>query len=407
MTWGLVPRNWSLHNYEVVDFGPDAFTTWDGYFHGARFADYHHAFANPARLFGMTGDPELLFDLSFPAARRMLWSMIIQVEPGDPEAVAFGYGGWAPLGYQGYRMDFNSSHSYFENLFYYYYLTGDRAVLDTLRQAGENQRIRYSRYADGTLVPPSEPAIKPWSTTSGRTASQKANTWWFLGHATEDFTFIEDYRNRLDRQMARHLALLIADGSDGFGVPGEEYAFISDADLGDDPGTLTTTILWQLTLNDFNDHWKYYREYGDQPDPVFGITLERLLLAVYNTLRDYVVWVHPGDAQHPPGDGTMEGTWSKRLNAEWTGSRIGGTLFAGGTGPHGGVDYFYEGDKASFPSVLFRAAALDDENPVVREMGLDAFRSFCGSYDATMMTWDKRSSMYWIRSHPAIYHLLK
>ena len=35
------------------------------------------------------------------------------------------YCGQAPTGYNAYRADFNSSHAYFENLFLYYWLTGD------------------------------------------------------------------------------------------------------------------------------------------------------------------------------------------------------------------------------------------------------------------------------------------
>ena len=35
------------------------------------------------------------------------------------------YCGQAPTGYGAYRTDFNSSHAYFENLFLYYWLTGD------------------------------------------------------------------------------------------------------------------------------------------------------------------------------------------------------------------------------------------------------------------------------------------
>ena len=43
-------------------------------------------------------------------------------------------------GYGGYRSDFNSSHAYFENLYLYYWLTGDSTVVETLRRGGESMR---------------------------------------------------------------------------------------------------------------------------------------------------------------------------------------------------------------------------------------------------------------------------
>ncbi|KPA08879.1 hypothetical protein MHK_010903 [Candidatus Magnetomorum sp. HK-1] len=62
--------------------------------------------------------------------------------------------GWGYTGYGTFRDDPNSSHSYFENLYNYYYMTGDMEVIDIIKYAGENKKYKYTREKNETLNDP-------------------------------------------------------------------------------------------------------------------------------------------------------------------------------------------------------------------------------------------------------------
>ena len=112
-----------------------------------------------------SGEVEWLDELAFPGALRTLHTQIMQCSPGDPGSTAAR----RPTGYGAYRTDFNSSHAYFENLFLYYWLTGDSTVVDALRRGGDEHaaadvrqpraasRSTEARGPDGPACAASEP----------------------------------------------------------------------------------------------------------------------------------------------------------------------------------------------------------------------------------------------------------
>jgi hypothetical protein len=154
MTSHTAPRSWDDSWMETSDKDPK----WDSLFATSAFTDYYSTFRSSAMLSLITGNPKYLDLLSFPSAQRMLHTQIIQCAPEDPWSKA----GWGFTGYAAYRSDGNSSHSYYENLFWYYLLTGDRLVTDILTRgerilAGElksqnvagrfpNQHMRAQRF---------------------------------------------------------------------------------------------------------------------------------------------------------------------------------------------------------------------------------------------------------------------
>ncbi len=159
-----------------------------------------------------SGEVEWLDELAFPGALRTLHTQIMQCAPGDP----WFYCGQAPTGYGAYRADFNSSHAYFENLFLYYWLTGDSTVVDVVRRGADSMRrlvcpdrgaapVTVARLPDGPPCSATHPPDNPSSLFTGRVAGQWAAAYRFLGLASEDPSFLEDYRSSLARALTQSL----------------------------------------------------------------------------------------------------------------------------------------------------------------------------------------------------------
>jgi hypothetical protein len=381
MTYGLVPRYWSLAPEYGLEFGDTG--VWDGYFSGGTFTDYHNAFGNVVRQFAQSGDPELLHGLAFPAARRTLNTQIVQ---GDP---SFFFAGWSPIGYGGYRSDFNSSHSYFDNLFAYYYLTGDRRVIDVLQPAGENLRNAYSRDAGGTLIPPEQPPRNDWMGTLDRVGSQHAAIYWFLGHASPDASFLDDFRNNLARGFERHTALLTRDG--------KEYAFSWEKPSDMEPGWAQSTQMWMWSLYYLQNAWCLYREFGDLPLGPGRLTISRYFAGVNRTLWDYSARVHP------TGDGTPAGDWATALEVRWEGPAKGGTL-TGVTWVAQDEPMLWFSGKSALPGFMFRAARLS-QDPEAWERAASLTRYLLQNGTAENQVWGKETALRFIRMHGAIGYL--
>jgi hypothetical protein len=380
MTYGVMPR-------AMDELGGGG---WDGYLLGARFTDYHSTYGNVVKQFAITGDPNLLQDLSFPGARRTLHTQVLQGNPNN----AFEKIGMAPIGYGGYRSDNNGSHQYFQNLFAYYYLTGDRGVIDVLKRSGETIRRNYARRSDGTLVPPDQPPLQNYMQSVDRVASQYANVFWFLGHAW-DATFLEDFRNQQDRMITRHLALLQKNGN--------EYAFLTGETLTDSSTAFTVQNSaeqgWMLALYNLNDLWLLSTEYGDVPMGTSGFPISRLFRAFYNSYRDYASSAVTGSVQPPTG------TWANVLLPTWTGNRIGGTIQSVGFKSDMGSDsYLYQADKSLISGFMGRAAALNGEDVGMRALAADLYDAGFSNYPAGGMIWGKISSEQFNLAHAAVAH---
>lgn len=378
MTYGLPVREWH-HVSGYSEYGD--VTKWDGYFFGGSFTDYHNANGNVVRLFAQNGDARLLHQLSFPAARRTLHTQIIQGNGVNGEKFKMG---WAPVGYGGYRKDNNSSHSYFDNLYNYYYLTGDRQVIETLLVAGSNLRKAYARKSDNTLVPPELPPLNSWMGTIDRVGSQHAQIYNFLGHASSDASFLDDYKNSIERGVALYTALLLKDG--------REYSFTKSAPIAETDTSATTDQYWMQGLYFMNAVWNLYVDYGDLPLGLDKVTISRLFAAFNNTLWDYVAKVRGGD-------GTSSASWSNQLSITWSGSRHGGELLSA-ISTSSSEPYIYGVSKGTLPTAMFRAARLNRDSGIY-DQALSMVRhvNAQNASPAANNPWCKKTSIPFIRLH--------
>jgi hypothetical protein len=321
MTFGVFPRYWGRWNSSEITCKKDPTPNdkWDDSFWCGTWTDYHDTLATVPVWVMRTGDVQWLDELSFPGALRTLHTQIMQCAPGE----RWFYCGQAPAGYGAYRADFNSSHAYFDNLFLYYWLTGDGTVIDTLRRGGENMRrlmcesrgrqpvtaeVPGSDGPDGPACAAAEPMKK--ASFTGRVAGQWLAAFRFLGLASDDASFLEDWRSGLSRAVTQQYAEVERDG--------KRFGFLGDKDMGG-PGPHTTGPLWMNGFYDAENLYRWQLDTGDEPLGEPPIRPSQVLAAVARTLADLV----------PNAGGKHAGLrepWPQRLTYKWNGARIGGRL---------------------------------------------------------------------------------
>lgn len=128
MTWGLYPRYWAEWGFNSGEVGSGV-GPWDELLRQS-WTDYWCASKLALEWAIRSGEVQWIEELTIPAAVRMLHTQIMQAAPDD----SWFYAGQAPAGYAMYRSDFNSSHQYWENLYLYYLITGDRTVIDIIER---------------------------------------------------------------------------------------------------------------------------------------------------------------------------------------------------------------------------------------------------------------------------------
>ncbi len=318
-TFGLFPRYWG-HDKSPGEINcstsndPTPAEAWDNTFWCTTWADYHNT-ASTAPIWAMrSGEVEWLDEIAVPAALRMIHTLVMQCGPSEK----WFYCGQAPAGYGGYRADFNSSHAYLENVYLYYWLTGDSTVVETLRRGGDNMRrmqcdTRGPKPVVEPLTGPGGPACAPdrVSTVSGftgRVPSQWINAFRFLGLASEDGSFLEDFRSGLARAVTQHYVEAKRNGI--------SYGFLGDRAV--TPGTYIAGPMWMQGFYDSNNLFRLLRDTNDAPLGNPAIPPSRVMTAVARTLKDIEPTVM--------GDGTTFGDWPKNIEYAYSGSRIGGTL---------------------------------------------------------------------------------
>lgn len=356
MTYGLSPRSFEgSTQYSYNEFGGTAADTeWDGYFFGGTFTDYHNTYTSPTYLFALTGESKYLYQLSYPAARRTLHTQIVQHQPGYEGA----YSGWAPAGYGGYRRDFNSSHSYFDNLFYYYYLTGDQSVLETLAPTGKTLRSWYTR-KDNQLLPADAPTPVNFVSSTGRVGSQMAEILFFLGHASDDAGYLDDYLNLNDRAITRHMALLTSPSH-----PDKEFAFLSSQDIYDSTGSFTTGQFWMETNYTMYYLWQIYSEYGDREMGIHKLPISRIFKAYHNSLWSYAATIHFSGE----GDGTPQGKWANSATVYHDGNLVGGRITDVASQTEG-ESYIWDSNKLAIATLSLRASAMNNYDQAIYDAG--------------------------------------
>lgn len=155
LTWGLYPQYWG----EWGDFSPSGLgsglKSWDQTFVESTFTDYWNTCRLSVEGAYALSSPQWINEITYPAALRMLYTQIVQGPPDiSLDRVEAEKIGTATYGYSLYRSDGNSSHQYWENLFWYYYLTGDYTVISTIERGA---RVQLRRFRAGTPVTGRQP----------------------------------------------------------------------------------------------------------------------------------------------------------------------------------------------------------------------------------------------------------
>ncbi|MEA2602902.1 MAG: hypothetical protein QOF89_3894 [Acidobacteriota bacterium] len=316
MTYGLYPRYWES-DYAEVDCkeDPTPGEAWDNPFWCATWTDYHNTTETAAIWAMRTGQVEWLDEIGFPAALRTLHTQILQCGPEEP----WFYCGQSPMGYGAYRDDFNSSHAYFENLFLYYWLTGDSTVVDLVQRGGDSMRrlfcasrgpgpVTKPHGPDGPACAATQPPDNESANFTGRQPSQWIAAFRFLGLASSDASFLEDYRSGLARALTQQYAELVRDG--------RRYGLLGDQVVSG-PGPHDAGPFWTNGFYDAENLYRWQRDTGDQPLGEPPLAPGEVLAALARTVSD----LGPRTA-----GGTQDGPWPRLLTYSWSGARIGGAL---------------------------------------------------------------------------------
>ncbi|HEX9944533.1 MAG TPA: hypothetical protein VGG03_21185 [Thermoanaerobaculia bacterium] len=326
MTFGVYPRYWGEREQGTpgeIDCADDPTPgeAWDTPFWCATWTDYHNTIATAAIWAMRTGQVEWLDELAFPGALRTLHTQIMQCGPEED----WFYCGQSPTGYGAYRADFNSSHAYFENLFLYYWLTGDSTVVDVVRRGGDSMRrlicpsrgrtpVRVPHGPDGPACAATHPPDNDASGLTGRVAGQWLAAFRFLGLASEDPSFLEDYHSGLARAVTQHYVEVEKDG--------KRYGFLGINTV-KEPGAYDAGPVWTNGFYDAENLYRLQRDTGDSPIGEPPLPPSRVLAAVARTVAE----LGTGRPRRAGGD-ALDAPWSNQLAITWSGPRIGGSLLA-------------------------------------------------------------------------------
>jgi hypothetical protein len=231
---------------------------------------------------------------------------MMQCSPTD----SWFYCGQAPTGYGAYRTDFNSSHAYFENLFLYYWLTGDQTVIDILQRGANNMRnwICATRWT-GVACPADSP-VKLTAGMTGRVAQQWQSVFRFIGLASEDPGYLDDFRSGFARAITQQYTQATRNGV--------LYGFWGGPALVGAAGTYQTDQLWQTSMYDMHYLDRFAKDTGDQAIGIPALRPSQVAAAVANTFKDLEATA--------VGDGSVSGNWALDLTYTWSGDRLAGTL---------------------------------------------------------------------------------
>ncbi len=389
-TFGLYPREWGRWSDEI-DCAPGADPTpgeaWDNPYWCATWTDYHNALTAADVRAMRTGEVAWLDEIAFPGALRMLHTQVMQCAPGDP----WFYCGQAPAGYGGYRADFNSSHAYFDNLFFYYWQTGDSTVIETLRRGGESMRAYLCSRRPAAPCLPDDPPADEWAHLTGRAAMQWFEAFRFLGLASDDPGFLDDWRSGLARAATQHFVQPRQGGrSYGFWMYG--------GDPVDGPGTDATDQLWMVSLYDMNALYRLARATEDTAIGNPALPPSAVLASWARTLAGL------GPTTAPGGNGTAAGNWPNALFFTWSGPRIDGTLQSVTANLGGGDPLIYGTGKACLTAALVRAVDATGEADLLA-MGEDLTRQAIADALAEVQPLGKIQGLYLARLHAAVARL--
>lgn len=370
MSFGLYPRAWGnpilSDEVDCFDGDPTPSEEWDDLYWCATWTDYHNTSTAAAMRAMRTGEVKWLDEIARPAALRQLHTQILQCAPDDD----YFYCGQAPAGYGGYRADFNSSHAYFDNLFLYYWLTGDRAVVETLERGARSMRNYLCTRRPASACAANDAPIDEFANLTGRVASQWNATFRFVGLASGDASYYDDYRNNLERAIAQQYLEL---DDHGFLLGGWRPVTAS--------GTHTTDQLWMTALYDAKLFAQLVRDTGDA-------RFRDVLVRLARTLATYAPNTNP--------------PWPNSLDVTWTGPRIGGSVVSVRATQGGSDPVLYDTGLATLAGPMAYAARFDPSLlPLARELTRNAIAASL----ADPSPLGKSQGEILARLHAAVAHL--
>ncbi len=396
MTFGVYPRFWAYFLYsDEIDCGPDndptPGETWDNPYWCALWTDYHNTVA-AAPIWAMrTAQVDWLDEIAFPGALRMLHTQIQQCAPSD----GFFYCGQSPAGYGGYRLDFNSSHAYFDNLFLYYWLTGDYTVVELLKRGASSMRAYLCTRRPAQSCLPDDPPQDDYAQLTGRVASQWFAVFRFVGLASDDAGYLDDYTSGLARAVTQYYVEAEQSGT--------RYGFWISCPIDRNQrcpfarsGPESTDQLWMVSLYDMNMLYRLQRDTSDAPIGNPAIPPSQVIAAWARTLTRF--------GATTAGDGTASGTWPNALYFTWSGNRIGGTLVSVTANQSGGDPNLYNTGKATLTAVLVRAGQQSG-NASVTQMGSDMTLFALNAAQNEITPLSKLQGEYLSRLHAAVARL--
>jgi hypothetical protein len=339
MTFGLYPRYWgrSAGAVEIAQNSPTPNETWDDVYWGTTWTDYHNTAATTPIFAMRTGETDWLDTLATPAALRQLHTQIWQCAPGNNML----YCGQSPSGYGGYRADFNSSHAYFDNLQLYYWLSGDKTVLETLTRGATNMRGYTCAKRPASACSAGDLPQDQWAGIVGRVASQWQSVYKFLGFAA-DPSFHEDWKGNAARVVNQAFVRGAVNGVGNYGFLVEK----SDPRTAVAPGTMSTGQLWMSSGYDFRQMGDLVRLNNDAPLVLSSGSVKpsEVVSAWARTLKDY-------------GATTLSnGSWPNALNFTWSGNSQAATVTSVTANTSGGDPVLYSTGKSMLTCEIARAA---------------------------------------------------
>jgi hypothetical protein len=412
MTFGLYPRIWGHPWYtdELDCADPTPGSAWDTAYWCGSWTDYHNT-VSAAPIWAMrSGDVRYLDELAAPGALRSLHTQIIQCDP----STAYFYCGQAPTGYGGYRADNNASHAYFDNLMLHYWFTGDTTIVETLRRGAETMRrflctsrgtwpVAGASGPGGPACGPTDPIPDPWANLTGRVAFQWLSVFRFLGLASDDGSFLEDYESNLARAVSQYYVEALQGGEGyGFFFPSGNGA-INPVGTG---GSRWSSQLWMASLYDAEIIRRYLVDTEDAALGAPALTPGSVEASWAATIADF--------GPNLGGDGTASGVWPNQVQVNWSGGRIGGTLngVSADVDPDGnGVpcdasldECLYDTGKATLAAVLVRAGQTTGDESMT-QLGRDHAVLAIANAGAPLSPMGKFQGEFLARLHAAVARL--
>lgn len=326
MTFGVFPRYWGGKDDADLrckdDPSPES---WDDIFWCGAWTDYHNTLSTVPIWAMRTGEVEWLDELAAPGALRTLHTQILQCAPDD----SWFYCGQAPTGYGAYRADFNSSHAYFDNLFLYYWLTGDSTVVETLRRGGENMRRHMCGKPPCTAADPPDRA-----SFTGRVAGQWLAAFRFLGLASGDPAFLDDWRTGLARAVTHQYVEAERNG--------RRYGFTGKGRVGE--SSYQAGPMWLTGMYDAEGLYRLMRDTGDAPIGEPPVKPSEVLVALARGIAEF-----------------ESREWPRHLDVTFRGARRGGQLVEATSKDRP----LYGPEKSAQVALLVRAAQISGDRELL------------------------------------------